>query len=76
MSPVYLSFLFKQVEGVNLSDYLTEIRLGEAKRLLATTSLKTYEVAVRAGYADEKYFSRLFKKRTGLTPTEYRNREA
>ncbi|RED83916.1 response regulator transcription factor [Cohnella phaseoli] len=76
MSPVYLSFLFKQVEGVNLSDYLTETRLGEAKRLLATTSLKTYEVAVRAGYADEKYFSRLFKKRTGLTPTEYRNREA
>lgn len=75
LSPVYLSFLFKQVEGVNLSDYLTEIRLAEAKRLLVETSLKTYEVALCSGYQDEKYFSRLFKKRTGLTPTEYRNRE-
>ncbi|THF76241.1 response regulator [Cohnella fermenti] len=76
LSPVYLSFLFKQVEGVNLSDYLTEIRLAEAKRLLAGSSLKTYEVAVRSGYQDEKYFSRLFKKKIGMTPTEYRNLQA
>lgn len=75
LSPVYLSFLFKQVQGINLSDYLTEIRLAEARRLLAETSLKTYEVALHSGYQDEKYFCRLFKKRTGLTPTEYRNRE-
>ena len=75
LSPVYLSFLFKQVEGVNLSDYLTNIRLAEARRLLAETSLRTYEVALHSGYQDEKYFCRLFKKRTGLTPTEYRNRE-
>jgi two-component system response regulator YesN len=75
LSPVYLSFLFKQVQGINLSDYLTEIRISEARRLLAETSLKTYEVALRSGYQDEKYFCRLFKKRTGLTPTEYRNRE-
>jgi two-component system response regulator YesN len=75
LSPVYLSFLFKQVQGINLSDYLTEIRISEARRLLAETSLKTYEVALRSGYQDEKYFCRLFKKRTGLTPTEYRNCE-
>lgn len=73
LSPVYLSFLFKQVEGVNLSDHLTEVRLEQAKRLLQQSSLKTYEVALRTGYQDEKYFSRLFKKKTSLTPTEFRN---
>ncbi|TBL73968.1 response regulator [Paenibacillus thalictri] len=73
LSPVYLSFLFKQVEGINLTDYLIQVRLEHAKRLLKDTPLRTYEVANQVGYADEKYFSRLFKKRVGLTPSEFRH---
>jgi two-component system response regulator YesN len=73
LSPVYLSFLFKQVEGINLTDYLIQVRLDHARQLLKETPLRTYEVANQVGYADEKYFSRLFKKKTGLTPSEYRH---
>ncbi|WP_187274345.1 response regulator [Paenibacillus sp. N3.4] len=72
VSPVYLSFLFKQVEGVNLTDYVTHVRMDKAKELLLGSNLKTYEIANRVGYQDEKYFSRLFKKRIGMTPTEFR----
>ncbi|MGG1555581.1 helix-turn-helix domain-containing protein [Paenibacillus ferrarius] len=72
VSPVYLSFLFKQVEGINLTDYITQVRMDKAKQLLLGSNLKTYEIANRVGYQDEKYFSRLFKKRIGMTPTEFR----
>lgn len=72
LSPVYLSFLFKQVEGVNLTDFITQVRLQKAKELLRETPLKTYEIADRVGYQDDKYFSRLFKRKEGVTPTEYR----
>ncbi|RAV16126.1 response regulator transcription factor [Paenibacillus contaminans] len=72
VSPVYLSFLFKQVEGVNVTDYVTHVRIEKAKQLLLATNLKTYEIASRIGYQDEKYFSRLFKKKVGLTPSVFR----
>lgn len=75
VSPVYLSFLFKQVEGVNLTDYVTHVRMDKAKELLLSSNLKTYEIANRVGYQDEKYFSRLFKKRIGMTPTEFRQQD-
>lgn len=73
VTPVYLSFLFKQVEGVNLSEYITHVRLERAKHLLQHTSCKTYDIASQVGYEDEKYFSRIFKKKVGMTPTEFRN---
>jgi len=73
VSPVYLSFLFKQVETMNVTDYLTQVRLDHAKELLRGASVKTYEIARLVGYQDEKYFSRLFKKKVGLTPSEFRN---
>lgn len=72
LSPVYLSFLFKQVENMNLTDFLTHTRLEKAKELLRESSFKTYEISNQVGYHDEKYFSRLFKKKVGMTPTEYR----
>jgi two-component system response regulator YesN len=72
LSPVYLSFLFKQVESMNITDYITHIRIEHAKSLLQKTNSKTYEIANLVGYQDDKYFSRIFKKRVGITPSEYR----
>ncbi|MGF7047703.1 two-component system response regulator YesN [Paenibacillus sp. DS2015] len=72
LSPVYLSFLFKQVESMNITDYITHVRIEHAKSLLIKTIKKTYEIANLVGYQDDKYFSRIFKKRVGMTPSEYR----
>lgn len=74
LAPAYLSYLFKQVEMVNIVDYLTSIRLEKAKNLLQNTNMKANEISVKVGYLDNKYFSRIFKKKIGLTPLEYRQR--
>lgn len=73
VSPFYLSRMFKKELGKNFVDYLNEKRISEAKIGLADGSRKTYEVAESVGISDAHYFSRLFKKYTGMTPTEYRN---
>jgi two-component system response regulator YesN len=63
---------FKQITGENLSDYLTGLRVDKAKALLQNTNLRSSQISELVGYEDEKYFSRVFKKATGLTPREYR----
>ncbi|TDG00790.1 helix-turn-helix transcriptional regulator [Paenibacillus piri] len=70
--PVWLSRLFKKETGQNFLDYLTEIRIEQAKVMLRDTSLKIYEIALRIGYQEIQYFGKIFKKRTGITPKEYR----
>lgn len=72
VSNSYFSRLFKQSTGMNFVDYITDKRLKKAKKLLTSTELKTYEVATKVGYSEPRYFSQLFKRRTGLTPSEYR----
>lgn len=72
LSPGYLSRLFKRETGENLSSYVQNARIEEAKTLLRTTALKTYEVAERVGIPDPVYFSRTFKKLTGIKPKDYR----
>ncbi len=72
ISPAYFSFLFKQQMKVNFVNYLNQYRINLAKELLADVRLKNYEVAYRVGYQDEKYFYRLFKRITGITPSQYR----
>lgn len=72
LSPSYLSRLFKRETGENLSSYIQNVRIEQAKLLLRTTSLKTYEVAERVGISDPVYFSRIFKKITGVKPKDYR----
>ncbi|MNO02326.1 HTH-type transcriptional regulator YesS [compost metagenome] len=57
---------------MNFIDYLIELRIREAKRLLAQNDSRIYDVAGAAGFKDVKYFSKVFKKITGLTPVEYR----
>ena len=72
VSSPYLSRLFKAEMGVNFKEYLTRIRLDKARDLLRKTDNRIYEVASSVGYPDQKYFCEIFKKRTGMTPREYR----
>ncbi|MCP3763764.1 response regulator [Domibacillus sp. A3M-37] len=72
MSVSYFSLLFKQVTGSTFLDYLTGYRMEKACFLLLHTQLKTYEIAEKVGYKDQRYFSQVFKKRLHQTPSEYR----
>lgn len=76
ISPYYFSKLFKEETGENFIDYLTKVRIDEAKNLLLRnkeTSIKS--ICMDVGYSDPNYFSRIFKKCTGQTPTQYRERK-
>ncbi len=72
VSTYYISRMFKKEMGKNFVDYLNELRIEKAKELLKDVRLKTYEVAEKVGIPDAHYFSRLFKKYVGMTPTEFR----
>ncbi len=73
ISPFYFSKLFKEEVGVNFIDYLTTLRLDKAKELLLSSSLSVKEICNQVGYQDPNYFSRIFKKSTGHTPTEFKD---
>ncbi|MFD0714537.1 response regulator [Paenibacillus sp. GCM10027626] len=68
----YLSRLFRERAGTTFLEYVTELRMEEAKRLLKEPGIKIYEVAERVGYGNWKNFSRIFKERTNYGPAEYR----
>lgn len=72
LSRNYFSLLFKRFTGQNFIDYVIDLRVRKSKELLSHSSLKVYEVAERSGFKDVKYFSKLFKKVTDLSPVEYR----
>ncbi|MBQ0003369.1 MAG: response regulator [Treponema sp.] len=72
VSNFYLSKLFKEETGDNYISYVTELRLAKAKKLLQDDSLIIKEVTSLVGYNDQNYFSKLFKNKYGLSPTEYR----
>lgn len=72
MTPTYLSMLFRVNTGRTFIEQLTEIRINKAKEMLRNTRLKNYEVAEKVGYRDSRYFSQIFKKKVGLSPSEYR----
>ncbi|MCE5343619.1 MAG: response regulator [Eubacteriales bacterium] len=74
ITPEYLSQQFHKEIGINYSAYIRALRMDKAKELLRTTELKVYEVAKRVGYADSKYFARVFKAETGRMPCGYRSR--
>jgi len=72
ISTYYLSRIFKETTGSNFIDYLTGLRIEKAKELLSTTQYSMKEICQMSGYVDPNYFSKLFKKIVGVTPTEYR----
>lgn len=74
ISPYYFSKLFKQETGENFIEYLTRVRMKNAEKLLLDPSYSIKEICVMCGYGDPNYFSRIFKKYEGVTPSEYRER--
>ena len=72
-SPNHLSAIFKQQTGQPFIKYLTDYRMNAAKELLVTTAKKSNEIGLMVGYKDPHYFSYIFKKTQGMTPTQYRS---
>ena len=72
ISPNYLSAIFKAETGVRLTEYITNIKMREAARLLRETQKHITEITILVGYDNANYFSRIFKKQYGISPSEYR----
>ena len=66
------SYLFKEYTGSNFVNYLKEIRIAEAKKLLAETDMRINEISAKVGYDNEKHFMKIFKASCGVSPSEYR----
>ena len=72
ISSTYFSALFKQTTGQSFINYVTSTRLKAAKKLLMVNGYKSYEVAMMCGYENATYFSTIFKRHVGMSPSEYR----
>lgn len=75
ISPNYFSALFNKKTGCLFIDYLTSIRLSNAKKYILNGNLKTYEIAQKCGYANPTYFSTIFKRHFGISPSDYYQKE-
>lgn len=75
LTPDYLSHLFKRETGFSLTNYIIYERIEEAKRLLAGTGQNVSDIATRCGFQNISYFSKQFKRFTGVTPREFRKPE-
>lgn len=73
-SDVYFSKVFKQLFDDNFINYLTKIRMDRAKLLLKDVSFNIKEVGKSVGYADSNYFTKVFKRSIGMSPSEYRSK--
>jgi|SRR5690625_2373863 len=76
LSREHISRKFKQVTGMPMSKYVTNLRIEQASCWLRETDETIYSISLMLGYQNEKFFSKLFKKVTGFTPNEYRNEKA
>ena len=72
LSPGYASRLFKKELNISIMDYLLKVRMEEAKKLLKIPDLQIDVIAARTGYADSSYFTKVFRKYEGMTPSQYR----
>ncbi len=72
LTPTYLSNVFKKSAGLTIGQYMVDVRIDKAKRLMKEPQLKFYQVASMVGYEDANYFAKIFKKKTNMTPSEYK----
>lgn len=72
LNPTYFSTLFKQSTGSSFKEYLNMVRVEESKRLLANTDYALIDIAIATGFEDQSYFTKVFKRYTGLTPKQFR----
>ncbi len=70
----YVNGIFKSQTGETIPSYITNLRLGKAKKLLTETKTPVSEIAIEVGYSRLTYFSRIFKKKYNISPNEYRNK--
>lgn len=75
-SDAYFCKLFKQCFDQNFTAYLTGMRIAEAKRLLRDQYVNVKDVSMKVGYADSRYFAKVFKRMTGMLPSEYRSSQS
>lgn len=76
INPYYFSQLFKKKTGMTYQKYLTDYRVDRAKKLLAETELRIYEVCKLVGYSDANHFNQIFERSEGMKPSEYRQKYA
>jgi len=71
-SDAYFSYSFKKVAGISLMNYIMEVRVEKAKELMLSSNYNLKDIALRVGYPDQHYFTKIFKKMTGTSPKEYK----
>jgi Response regulator containing CheY-like receiver domain and AraC-type DNA-binding domain len=74
MNKTYLSEMFKQKVGISFTEYVTSVKMERAKLIIIQSNLKSFEIAEKLGFKDCEYFSKVFKKYTGMTPTDFRKK--
>ncbi|HBF36880.1 MAG TPA: hypothetical protein DDW50_06125 [Firmicutes bacterium] len=75
LSNFYFSKIFKYYKNMNFIDYVAEVRINEAKELLKSPDINIKDIGDMVGYSDPNYFTRVFKKIAGITPTEFRSKK-
>jgi two-component system response regulator YesN len=75
LSTFYFSKIFKHYQKINFIDYLTSVRINRAKELLENPLINIKEISNMIGYSEPNYFTRVFRRLEGITPTEYRNKK-
>ncbi len=73
LSPFYVSHIFKESQNMTVMDYMTKVKLDEAKKMLNNPRFKIEEIAMDLGYNDGSYFSKVFRRNEGMTPTQFRH---
>lgn len=75
LSPKYLSRIFNEREGMTYSEFCIDVKIGKAQEMLDNTGYNIDQISDKIGYKNAESFVRIFKKRTGRTPTEYRSKK-
>ena len=75
LSPSYFSKLFKEGLNISFNNYLNKVRIDNSKRLLLNSKIELIDIPALTGFEDQSYFSKVFKKMTGVTPIKYRQRQ-